>query len=353
MSVKTKIACLPVAGDQNPYQKLMMEGLNENNDLCAFNGIDDRFLGIIRTAIKYKPSFIHLDWIVSYYYRRNIILTLLSVPLFCLQIWLVRFLFGIKIVWTFHNVLPHDLPFKNIHLFCQKFLIWHCEWIRVFSLETKLTILNQYKIKEHLVKIVPEGSFVTDYPNTITKRQALSNLNLPESGKILLYFGLIKPYKGIIELIDAFKHIAVDNSFLIISGKIMDHEYGQKIISLKNDRILVFDEFVSTDKVQTFFNAADIVVSPFLKVENSGTVILSMGFSKAIIAPKMGAIAERLKNQPDLLYSDQSALKNTLMYALRKRTEELQTIGDLNYQSLQENKWSDFQACFTKQIRNT
>ena len=48
---KIIIACLPVSGKENPYQSLMIEGLNVSDKITAFNGIDNRFFGIIRTGL--------------------------------------------------------------------------------------------------------------------------------------------------------------------------------------------------------------------------------------------------------------------------------------------------------------
>ena len=86
MNGNIKIACLPVAGIGNPYQHLMIKGLNESELINAFNGVDDRFLGPIRTWYKYKPKFIHFDWIHRYYIRRTSWMSYFLLPLFILQV---------------------------------------------------------------------------------------------------------------------------------------------------------------------------------------------------------------------------------------------------------------------------
>ena len=58
--MKISVACLPVAGKKNPYQKLMMKGLNNSNNIEAFNGVNNRFYGIFLTWLKFKPNYIHL-----------------------------------------------------------------------------------------------------------------------------------------------------------------------------------------------------------------------------------------------------------------------------------------------------
>ncbi len=346
MTKQIKIACLPVAGIQNPYQKLMMEGLNESGRLVAFNGIDNRFWGILLTAIKQNPDYIHFDWIVSFYYRRYLVLTLLSIPIFFLQLLIVKYILKIKIVWTIHNILPHDLPYQKIHSCCQNFLIMQCCWVRVFSETSQKKIGDLYRYPIPKIKIIPEGSFVSYYPNHITKQQARQDLGIPENSTVLLYFGLIKPYKGIMQLIEAYNRTKIENCYLVIAGKVMDHEYGQKVKHLCNPYILLFDHFIPNENVQTYFQAADIVVLPFEKIENSGSVILAMGFSKPIIAPHIGSIINRLKNQEFLLFNKKTTIEDKLKLAFSFHKKQLSEVGIHNFLSLKAFDWTDFQSCF-------
>ena len=101
MKKNIKIACLPVAGIGNPYQYLMIKGLNSESNLQAVSGINDRFFGILRTAIQLKPDYIHFDWITSFYYRRSIWMTSLSIPLFMIQLLIVKYVFNVKLVDLF------------------------------------------------------------------------------------------------------------------------------------------------------------------------------------------------------------------------------------------------------------
>ncbi len=69
-----------------------------------------------------------------------------------------------------------------------------------------------------------------------------------------------------------------------------------------------------------------------------------MGFKKAVIAPKMGVLSERLKNQTELLYTESP---EQLFDVLKKMTkEQLEQIGEKNYHSLSKHNWSDFAKAF-------
>ncbi|MCF6298176.1 MAG: UDP-N-acetylglucosamine 2-epimerase [Flavobacteriaceae bacterium] len=87
--------------------------------------------------------------------------------------------------------------------------------------------------------------------------------------------------KGVQNLIDEFSKIK-KNIQLIIAGQIMSQGYFDKIQSsihkLNDNRIHLKDTFIPIEQLQVYYNAADIVILPFDKVENSGSEIMAMGF---------------------------------------------------------------------------
>ncbi len=132
MEKKIRISCLPVAGIENPYQYLM-KGLRADSRLKVQNGIHDRFFGILRTAAIQRPDYIHFDWETAYYYRRQLWMTIINIPFFLLQVYIARYIFGCKLVWTPHNIIPHDSKYLKIHRFCRRFFARKMNWIRLFS----------------------------------------------------------------------------------------------------------------------------------------------------------------------------------------------------------------------------
>lgn len=341
----TTIACLPVAGPDNPYQELMMAGLNQQGSLYAFNGVHDKFFGIARTVLKYRPTYLHLDWTISYYYRRWGWFTYLSVLTFCAQIILARIL-GVKLVWTLHNILPHDTNLVPVHRFCQRFLARRCEWVRVFAHSSVPKATEELHIPEKKIRVLPEGSYTQIYPNEVSKEEARRRLNIPDRARVFLYAGLIKPYKGIVELINAFNRLQQEGAILLVVGKVMDQEYGNQIRKLLTAKMVLHDRFVPQHELQLYFNAADMVVLPFRKIENSGSVIMAMGFSKPIIGPADGVLKERLRYQADWLYDAPQGLEATLKKALDTSPEVLKTTGITNFEALSTYRWEDFAAAF-------
>lgn len=345
--MKRNIACLPVAGTKNPYQYLMINGLNSNSTLFAYNGVDDRFMGIIKTHLKFKPDYIHFDWITSYYQRRYHWMTILLLPLFIFQVYYIKFFTKTKMVWTLHNILPHNAKRVFFHKLVRRWFAGQCEWIRVFSESSVNKAGDILHIPKNKIHIVPEGDYTSVYKNEISREESRALLEIPQSKKVLLYLGLLKPYKGIDKLIDIFNSIEDSELFLIIAGAPIDAAYSkflnEKISTLNDTRILYKNKFIPENDLQVYFNASDLVVLPFEKVENSGSAIMAMGFKKAILAPKMGVLQKRLSYQKNLLFTN---LGDTLSSAVKMNNNDLSNIGLKNYNYLKMYKWKDFSDLF-------
>ncbi|HUZ60763.1 MAG TPA: glycosyltransferase [Hanamia sp.] len=345
MKNKIHISCLPVAGIENPYQFLMMQGLQTDKRLLVRNGINDRFFGILKTAIKQKPDYIHFDWETSYYYRRSLWMTLINVPFFIIQVYIARYIFNCKLVWTPHNIIPHDSKYLRIHKFCRNFFAHNMKWIRLFSEASLEGASRELKCENSKFKIIPEGSYVDYYTNQMNSCEARKLLGIEKDKLVLLYIGLIKPYKGVAELITCFKSSFSGNAILIIAGKVMDADYGVIIKELANEEnLILIDRFIEKDELQIYFNAADVVTLPFKQIENSGSAILAMGFKKAVIAPKMGVLTERLRNQTELLYEESMEESFTVLKGMT--STKLLEIGENNFSELAKYKWCDFAKAF-------
>lgn len=332
---KIRVACLPVAGKANPYQHLMMQGLNNSGRIEAFNGVHDKFFGIFRTCLKFNPDIIHFDWETSFYYRKYLLLTLASIPIFIIQVLICRYIFGCKVVWTPHNIRPHDLPYPRLHRFIRRFFANQVNWIRLFSKRSLNAASLELLQPESKFRIVPEGSYLGYYPEEISGESSLnSELGIPDNNKILLYLGLIKPYKELLELVSLFQENKFQGVSLLICGKSMNESYYQKICdkSEGNNSILIKEGFVPEEKLPDYYKMADAVILPFRKIENSGSVIMAMGYKKAVIAPDMGVVPDRLCRQPDLLFKDSPEKAIQKFLSLDK--DDLQAIGKPIFWSL-------------------
>ena len=328
MNKKIKIVCLPVAGEADPTQLLMIEGLNENENIHAFNGVNDRFFGIIRSAVKYRPDFIHFDWIESYYIRRNKIFSYLNLPSFFLQIFICKYLLRIKLAWTIHNILPHDRSNIRFKQFVLRSFGQVVNFIRVLSPESVEYFVSKFNVSKEKVYFIGFGDYINYYHNDISKADARKLLGIPENIKVLLTLGSIKKYKGIPGYLRKMQEIKNDDILIIIAGKCIDPNLEMEIRAIKDDRI----QFINS-----FINREDI--------ENSGSVVMAMGFKKAIVAPRPNVLNDRLKFQKELLFTPET-FTTIVDYAIKTPSEVLYGYGENNYKQLKEYSWANFGSLF-------
>jgi len=325
----------------------MMEGLVAAG-MQVNHGSSGKFLVFVRSAIRYHPVYIHLDWMHSYYLRRKHWMTWLLYPLFVLDVVIAKYILGVKFVWTLHNIFPHDQPIFGPYLWARLFFAQQCEWIRVFDAGTVQRASEAFGILPEKFRVVPEGAYIGYYPNTISKEHAKRKLGLPGNKRILLYLGLIKPYKGVLELIKSYeacleKHQAI----LLIAGKAMNAAYLRQIQeAIQTDHIHLYERFIADNELEVFFNAADVVVLPFERIENSGSAILAMGFAKPILAPARGVLEKRLCKQKQLLYLTDSVSASSISDLLQLSDETLSQMGKDNWEEVQKYRWEDFAKHF-------
>ena len=340
----TKIVCLPVAGDENPYQQLMMNALQSDSN-SVVHGVPSKLFAITRTLLKNKNvDFIHFDWIHRYYITKYERIIWIYGIFFFLDILFAKTFFPkSQWIWTIHNIYPHIRGKRKYDQIMRHFFVSRCKSIRVFSEMTKEKVLREFKIKVP-VNVIPEGSYV-EYYQKIRNEECV----VKKEAKIFtfLYLGQIRAYKGIPELIKAFQELDHQEKIrLIIAGKAVEQELNFLEKECEAiDSIEFFNEFIKEEEISAFYDVADVVVLPFKNIENSGSAILAMGFKKAILAPKIGVLEKRLKNQKELLYED---LLTGMQKCLAYSKIELKIFGEKNFKSLENYKWSDFRKIFEK-----
>jgi glycosyltransferase involved in cell wall biosynthesis len=205
---------------------------------------------------------------------------------------------GARIIWTVHNLEPHDAIKKKEYQIIMDYLHSVLDgWISQSDPATKL-ILNKYPNLSNISHSkIPHGHFRNAFPQTSkTKKESLFQLGLPEHSTILLSLGRIEPYKGLVNLAKIFCEINDPNTFLVIAGPGKGTTIEQlKFIALKNKNIRIFN-YQIRDEMSIFFRAADLSILPYKAILNSSSAILSLSFNRPLIAPALGSLVE-LQNQ--------------------------------------------------------
>lgn len=133
------------------------------------------------------------------------------------------------------------------------------------------------------------------FPAPAGKAEARKRLGLPK-GRVMLFFGYIRAYKGLSVLIDAMPSVLKRLSIrLLVCGEFYEgrSETFERIRSLELEaHVTVFDRFIPNEAVADFFCASDVVVLPYLSATQSGIVQVAYRYDKPVIATGVGGLPE-------------------------------------------------------------
>jgi glycosyltransferase involved in cell wall biosynthesis len=199
---------------------------------------------------------------------------------------------GVKKVALIHNLIPHEKRFFD------RFLI-----MKMLRSYDAFVVLSD-AVESDLLQMLPNAKYLKlEHPwydhfgGNIPKEEARLKLNLSEEKKTLLFFGLIRDYKGLDVLLKAFSEL--DDSYqLLIAGEIYgkSDKYLNLIENSKNKNIFLFNQYIPDDEVNIYFSAADLCVLPYRSATQSGITGTSFHFEVPVIATDVGGLRESLKD---------------------------------------------------------
>lgn len=163
-------------------------------------------------------------------------------------------------------------------------------------------------------------------PRKEARRQLQSDypeITLPESGPLLLMFGYIARYKGILAAAELFRQLA-GRGCLLIAGPVKwgNDAYGGALrqAAEQDPRIVLIDRYIPEDHVPLFLNAADFLLFNYEDILNSGGVVLAQSYRRPVIVPDMGCLRE-LSGDDIYKFSDPAGLRRILEELLSLRSE--------------------------------
>lgn len=217
---------------------------------------------------------------------------------------------GVKSIWALmHNATSHDGQWLDRKL-TQRFLA---------SVDGAVTLSSP--VSHALREWSPLTLFHPLYdhlPRGPRKEEARRQLGLGKSEVIHLFFGLIRPYKGLMVLLEAM-HGLPSHHKLVVAGECYGSwdPYREAIQRLGlESRVLVHNEFIEDKLVPIYFSAADTAVLPYLQASQSGVTALALHHGVRVVASDVGDLASTVV--PELTGrlvppGDQDALQEALL----------------------------------------
>ncbi|MDZ4752029.1 MAG: glycosyltransferase [Flavobacteriales bacterium] len=200
---------------------------------------------------------------------------------------------GIRVVAITDNIIPHEPRWWD-RVMARYFL----QGVNGFVAMTSDVERNTKDIISELPSIVKPHPFYNHFGARIDRLVACKSLDIPSGRKVLLFFGLIREYKGLDILLEAFSQLD-KNYHLIIAGEAYgDFKPYQLAIdsSPLKDNITCINRYVGDHEVPTLFSAADIVVLPYRSATQSGITAVAFHFGLPVIATNVGGLAETISD---------------------------------------------------------
>ena len=312
-NIKEKnIVSFPPTSGSNPYYSLFYGALKSN----GINKVDNNKPLSSEWITKESDDIdiVHFHWLVNYYDNPSLKRTIINALTFIQKLFLIK-KSGKQLFFTCHNLFPHSSRNRLIDWVVRVFILHLSDTVIVHSNVAQKKI-KKYFLKRKNVCVIPHGNYIGAYQNVVPKDQARDNFNLDKKDKVFLFFGSLQEYKGITDLITAFKALNSDNAKLIIAGKASDRSYGETLEALCKDdsSILLENRLLDDHELQVYFNAADVAVLPFKKILTSGSLLLAYSFGCPVLIPDLPALRE-YSNPEVAFYINEnltSALEHTI-----------------------------------------
>ena len=202
-----------------------------------------------------------------------------------------------KVLALTDNIIPHEKRIGD-HIFT-KYFVKNCDGFIAMS----KVVLNDLSIfTQNLNKAYSPHPMYENYGDPISIDLARKKLNLNPHDKIILFFGLIRHYKGLDILLEALAAPEIKNQGvkLLIAGEFYDDKnfYLQLIKKLYlQDCVIVHDKFIPNDEVRDYFCAANLVAQTYRNATNSGVTMVGYFYEKPMLVTNVGGLSEIVPNE--------------------------------------------------------
>jgi glycosyltransferase involved in cell wall biosynthesis len=252
-------------------------------------------------------------------------------------------LLGKKLVLTAHNVNAgqrdsNDSVLNRLTLKMQYRL---ADRIFVHTEKMKTELSQDFGVAEPAIAVIPFGINDSMPSTDLTPAQARRRLGIREDERTILFFGNVRPYKGLEYLVEAFHLLGSERYRLIIAGepKKDTEQYLRNIQEAihqagSEERIIQKLEFIADEEAELYFKASDVAVLPYSIVFQSGVLFTAYSYGLPVIASDVGSLADdivpgktglvcRARDAEDLARAIRTYFDSELYRTLDRRRPEI------------------------------
>ncbi len=201
-------------------------------------------------------------------------------------------------VLTIHDPAPHQQAWAHVTDMFP--LLGLADHVIVHAEDNRRQLLERRPSLESRVSVVPHGPLFTEQA-LLSQEEARAYLELEPQAGIILFFGLIKPYKGLVDLIQAVAEIQSRNPQLrlVIAGQVSGSEkpYVEAIREHGlQDITSLHLRFIPSDLVPYYFVASDLVCLPYWQATQSGVLMAAYRFGRPVVVTDVGGLPETVED---------------------------------------------------------
>ena len=267
---------------------------------------------------------------------------------------LIRWFTDLRVIYILDNVIPHEKRPGDRFLTRLAF-----RWVDGFIVQSEVVRQDLLKwfpeAKDRQVIYVPHPIYDAYSGAEMDRDEARARLSRPTSEKLLLFFGLVRHYKGLDTLLEAIPEVlrSLSDLHLLVVGEFYEPEqnYRQLIEKLGiGSHVSLINQYIPNEEVSLYFRAADLLVLPYRSATQSGVIQVAHHFGLPVISTSVGGLPEVIREgetgylvEPEnparlaqaitdfFAYSNQEALKKGLEVAKNRFSWDgmVQAIEDL------------------------
>lgn len=214
---------------------------------------------------------------------------------------------GLPIVYTAHDVLPHELTWEQIRADARLRAAWGelyraADHLIAHAERLKQQMVETFDLPAEKITVLPHGNytFLADQDRVWDRARARASLGLAGDETAILFFGFIREYKGLETLIEAAAGMRERSGVrLLVVGKPYpwpsweETPYARLAAERGVDRrLLPVTEYVPLGDIARYFRASDIVALPYHRASQSGVLQMAYGFARATVCTDTGGLKE-------------------------------------------------------------
>ncbi|KQQ42946.1 glycosyltransferase [Nocardioides sp. Leaf307] len=202
---------------------------------------------------------------------------------------------GSQIVWTAHNLHPHDVTRPRLTgAYLRAFGALTSGVLSLSDAATRALEREHRWLARKQVRTVVHGHYRDLYPRQTSQTAARRGLGLAPQSRIILVLGQIRRYKQVPELIDRMESRNDPTLCLVVAGRVEDDELRQELLAASGPHTVLRLGHVPDAELPLLHAAADIVVLPYSgpSVLNSGAAILALSLARPVVVRRSEPMEE-------------------------------------------------------------